>query len=186
MFVNELYHGGIRALLDYDNTLFDNMTLPTDEDGTAVTTKDDIVDTIVFKFGDAPLFCPDPAVMKYYIAKWSARRQPQWNRFYAAITTEYNPLENYDRHEKTDEDFTHGLTRESQISADNSGTYQPSDKAINSGKDQRDYESHIHGNIGTLTSQTMLESELNLIPRLDLLAFIAEDFHQEFNLMMYN
>lgn len=186
MLVNELYQGGIRALIAWDSTLFDNMVLPTDEDGNAVTSIDDIVDTILFKFGDAPLFCPDPAVMKFYITKWSARRQPQWNRFYSAITTEYNPLENYDRHEKTDDDLTHGMTRENQISADNSGTYQPSDKMTDGGKDQRDYESRIHGNIGVTTSQQMLQSELDLIPRLDLLAFIADDFHQEFCLMMYN
>lgn len=210
MLVNELYQGGIRALIAWDSTLFDNMTLPTDEDGNAVTSIDDIVDTILFKFGDAPLFCPDPAVMKFYITKWSARRQPQWNRFYAAITAKYNPLENYDRLEKTTDDFTHGhkivtnddmtngLTVEGQISADNAGTYQPSQKSINSGKDERDldethsgtdkraYDSHIHGNIGVTTSQQMLQSELDLIPKLDLLAFIADDFHQEFCLMMYN
>lgn len=210
MLVNELYQGGIRALIAWDPTLFDSMVLPTDEDGTAVTSIDDIVDTILFKFGDAPLFCPDPAVMKFYITKWSARRQPLWNRFYAAITAEYDPLENYDRHEKTDDDFTHGhkvvtnnkithgLTTESQVSADNAATYQPDTKAINSGndqtnggethsgKDERDYESRIHGNIGVTTSQQMLQSELDLIPRLDLLAFIADDFHQEFCLMMYN
>lgn len=234
MLVNELYQGGIRALIAWDSTLFDNMTLPTDEDGTAVTSIDDIVDTILFKFGDAPLFCPDPAVMKFYITKWSARRQPQWNRFYAAISEKYDPLENYDRLEKTsdylthghkittdddlthgetvttDDDLQHGLTTEAQISASNSSTYQPDAKNINSGTDQRDiteehtgtderdyeethsgidkrdYDSHIHGNIGVTTSQQMLTSELELIPKLDLLAFIADDFHQEFCLMMYN
>lgn len=210
MLVNELYQGGIRALIAWDSTLFDNMVLPTDEDNLAVTSIADIVDTILFKYGDAPLFCPDPAVMKFYITKWSARRQPQWNRFYAAITTEYNPLENYDRHEKTDDDLTHGhkivtnddlthgLSTEGQISADNASTYQPDSKAINSGKDERDmdethsgkderdYESHIHGNIGVTTSQQMLQSEIDIIPKLDLLAFIADDFHQEFCLMMYN
>lgn len=210
MLVNELYQGGIRALYDWDSTIFDNMTLPTDSEGVAVTSKENIVDTILFKFGDAPLFCPDPDVMKYYIAKWSARRQSQWNRFYAAISAEYNPLENYDRTEKTtdyfthghkvvtNDDFTHGLNTENQLSADNASTYQPDRKAINSGKDQRDfdethsgqdkrdYDSRIHGNIGVTTSQQMLQSELDLIPKLDLLAFIADDFHQEFCLMMYN
>lgn len=204
MFVNELYQGGIRALLDWDNTLFDNMSLPDD------VSLEDVVDHIIFKYGDAPLFSPDPAVMKYYITKWSARRLSQWIRFKNAIEEEYNPLENYDRTEETtdylthghkvvtNDDLTHGLTTESQISADNVSTYQPDNKAINSGKDQRDldethsgqdkrdYNSHIHGNIGVTTSQQMLTSELELIPMLDLLDFIADDFHSEFNIMIYN
>lgn len=228
MFVNELYQGGIRALLDWDNTLFDNMSLPDD------VALDDVVDHIIFKYGDAPLFSPDPAVMKYYITKWSARRLPQWVRFKNAIEEEYNPLENYDRTEETtdyfthghkivtnddlkhgetittDDDLTHGHTLENQISADNASTYQPDNKSINSGIDQRDiseghsgtderdldethsgqdkrdYDSHIHGNIGLTTSQQMLQSELNLIPKLDLLDFIADDFHSEFNIMIYN
>ena len=204
MFVNELYQGGIRALLDWDNTLFDNMSLPED------VSLEDVVDHIIFKYGDAPLFSPDPAVMKYYITKWSARRLSQWIRFKNAIEEEYNPLENYDRTEETtdylthghkvvtNDDLTHGLTTEGQISADNVSTYQPDSKAINSGKDQRDldethsgqdkrdYDSHIHGNIGVTTSQQMLTSELELIPMLDLLDFIADDFHSEFNIMIYN
>lgn len=234
MLVNELWQGGIRALLAWDDTLFDNMALPEDEDGNVVATKDDIVNHIVFKFGDAPLFCPDPQVMGFYITKWSSRRKAQWDRFYKAISIDYEPLENYDRVEKTtddlthghkvvtnddlthghkivsNDDLTHGHTVEAQISASNESTYQPDNKAINAGKDQRDldethsgkderdldethsgtdkraYDSHIHGNIGVTTSQQMLASELDIIPRLDLIDFIADDFHEEFCLMMYN
>ena len=204
MLVNQIYQGGIRGLLDYDATIFDGMNLP---EGIELQS---VVDHIIYKYGDAPLAVPDPAVVKYYITAWSARRLPLWERFKTAIEQEYNPLENYDRTEKTtdyfthghkivtNDDFTHGLNTENQLSADNASTYQPDRKAINSGKDQRDfdethsgqdkrdYDSHIHGNIGVTTSQQMLTSELDLIPRLDILDMITEDWHQEFNLMMYN
>jgi len=209
MLVNQIYQGGIRALLAYDNTLFDNFTAPTDPEGTPVDL-DLIINRILYKYGDAPLFTPDPAVMKFYIGEWSERRQPLWNRFYRAILEEYDPISNYDRTEKTtdylthghtvttDDDLTAGTSVENQISADNASTYQPDSKAINSGKDQRDisekhtgidkrdYDSHVYGNIGVTTSQQMLQSELDLIPELDLIEFIADDFHSEFNLMMYN
>ena len=233
MFVNQIYQGGIRALLAYDNTLFDNFTAPTDPEGTPVDL-DLIINRILYKYGDAPLFTPDPAVMKFYIGQWSERRQPLWNRFYKAILEEYDPLSNYDRTEKTtdyltyghkivtnddlkhghkvvtNDDLTAGTSVENQISADNASTYQPDNKAINSGKDERDidethsgtderdldethsgtdkrdYDSRIHGNIGVTTSQQMLQSELDIIPELDLVEFIADDFHSEFNLMMYN
>ena len=55
----------------------------------------------------------------------------------------------------------------------------------NSGKDIRDV--HIHGNIGVLTSQAMLTSEVNLIKDnlLDLIDYIADDWHAEFCMMIY-
>lgn len=233
MFVNELYMGGLRALVAYDPDLFDNFVSPEDPDGNVVD-PGLIIDHILFKFGDAPLCFPDPVIMKYYIGIWSTRRKPLWDRFYRAILEDYDPLENYNRIEKTtdylthghsirtdddlwhghtittDDDLTNGLSVENKISADNASTYQPDSKSTNSGKDERDisekhtgkderdidekhsgtdkrdYDSEITGNIGVTTSQQMLESELDLVPKLDLIDFIANDFHQEFNLMVYN
>lgn len=203
MYVNQLHHSGIRAILDYDNSIFDSMVVPT------TVTLADVVDRILFKYGDTPLFCPEPDVIKFYIGKWSNRRLPLWNRYNAAITAQYNPIENYDRNEDnkthlthghvvtTDDDLTNGLTTENTVSADNAATYQPNTKSANSGTDQRDIsekhtgtdythiESRIHGNIGVTTSQQMLESELDLIPRLDLIDYIADDFKSEFCLYVY-
>lgn len=299
MFVNEMHHGGIRAVLDYDNTVFDNMHLPT---GISL---DEVVDDIIFKYGDAPLFCPDPAVLKYYIERWSGHRLPLWERFIAAVNAQYDPIENYNRYElsetslkyghtiktdddlthghtittdddlthgesietnddlthgesietnddlthgesiETNDDLTHGLTVENKIAADNSATYQPDNEGINSGTDERDtteehsgtdqrditeehsgtdqrditeehsgtderditeehsgtdqrdiseshsgkditgINSHIHGNIGVTTSQQMLNQELDIIQRLDIINYIADDWHSEFCLLIY-
>ena len=156
MLVNQLIHGGVRALVAYDPTLFDNMSVP---EG---VNKQDVVDTILFKYGHTPLFSPDPVVMKYYIEIWSRKRLPQWERYYNLLQAEYNPIENYDRMEehednfthghkvKVDDDtthghkvemddtFTHGHEVENKISADNASTYQPDNQSINSGDDVRD------------------------------------------------
>lgn len=180
MLVNQIYHGGIRAIIDYDPTVFDNMVLPEDMDAQAV------VDHIIMKYGDAPLFAPDPAVIKYYIGEWSNRRLPLWNRYKAAAEKQYDPLENYDRNEKYDTDFSPGASYEQQISADNATTYQPDRKSVGSGKDNTHVEGRVHGNIGVTTSQQMLAAELDIIPRLDIIDYIADDWHSEFCLMMYN
>lgn len=169
MFVNELHHGGIRALLDYDNTLFDNFTLPEELSGTEQL----IIDTIIYKYGDTPLFTPDPAIMKYYIGLWSYKRAPLWARFNNAEFAEYDPIQNYDRHEEGTD------TNETTISADNSTTYQPDTKHV------RTPALHTYGNIGVTTSQQMLEQEINLIPKLDVINFIADDFKSEFCLSIY-
>lgn len=238
MLVNEMHQGGIRALMDYDSTIFDNMQLP---EGLDLT---EMVDHILYKYGDAPLFTPDPSVVKFYIGRWSKRRLPLWERYKAAIELEYNPIENYDRNEYTK--FTHGKatahtgtitdapsgtiidtpsgtitdsqdsTDEQLRAADNSSNYEGYDKDVHTGKtnertytdykeersfnqyqEQRTFlntdtdsgdditDGRIHGNIGVTTSQQMLTSELDLIPRLDLMDYIADDWHSEFNLMIY-
>ena len=187
MLVNELKQGGILALIDYDNTIFDNMTLPKDEDDNELVNLQEIVDTILFKYGNTPLFCPDPAVMKYYIALWSSRRVKLWERFYEVASAEYNPIENYDRTEEHTTDFTPGAAYENLISADNATDYQPDTKRqpTGDGFDRTKIDSHIHGNIGVTTAAYMQQEVINLIPRLDLINFIAEDWHAEFNLGIY-
>ena len=167
MFINELHQGGIRAIVDYDNTVFDNMTLPAD------IQLSDVVDHILFKYGDTPLFAPDPAVIKFYIGKWSARRLPLWNRYIEVASAQYDPIENYDRYESGSD------TTELQISADNASTYQPDSKSI------RTPDLHIHGNIGVTTAATMQKEILDLLPRFDIIDFIADDFKAEFCLYVY-
>lgn len=220
MLYNELHQGGIRALLAWDGGIFDNMQLP---EGIAPA---DVADRIIYKYGDTPLMTPDPELIKFYIGRWSARRLPLWERYKAAIELEYNPIENYDRQERSTRTpnlrrtqsggYTdaHGgtvTTRNTgdttdQRAADNSNTWENFDKSnidltdttTNNLSDTRTYnnmteaetgtdttESRIHGNIGVTTSQQMLTAELDLIPRLDIIDYIADDWHSEFCLLMY-
>lgn len=242
MYVNELHQGGIRAIIDYDNTVFDNLTLPDDINDD--DTKALLIDTILYKYGDAPLFSPDPSVIKYYIGRWSVRRTPLWDRYYKAVTADYDPLSNYDRTEKrelthgkkvtysgTVTDGTSGTITDTpsgtiidsidkittnMLSADNASTWQNDTQTRESGKsnertytnyqeqrsfgnyqEQRTYnnsdtnsgkdseETHTYGNIGVTTSQQMLISELDLNDRLDIINYITDDWHSEFNLMIY-
>ena len=167
MFVNEMHQGGIAALLAYDNTIFDGMQLPDGIDA------QEVIDAIIFKYGNTPLAHPDPAIMAYYISSWSARRLTVWERYNAAINTEYDPLNNYDRYEKGTS------TAENTISADNASEYQPDSKTVVTP------DLHTYGNIGVTTSQQMLEAELNIVTRLDLINYIADDFRNEFCLDVY-
>ena len=167
MFVNEMHQGGIAALLAYDNTIFDGMQLPDGIDA------QEVIDAIIFKYGSTPLAHPDPAIMAYYISSWSARRLTVWGRYNTAINIQYDPLSNYDRYEKGTS------TAENTISADNASTYQPDSKTVVTP------DLHTYGNIGVTTSQQMLEAELNIVTRLDLINYIADDFRNEFCLDVY-
>lgn len=207
MLVHELHHGGVRALLEWDPTLFDSMSVP---EGVTVN---DVVDHIIYKYGDSPVYAPEPSVMKYYIKKWSERRLPLWNRYLAAISIEYNPLENYDRTEYTTvsrdgtvTDVHSGTTTDDHTgtitdrrAADDSSTFVNYNQTEPDTEDKRTHDdtiertndltditdSNIHGNIGVTTSQQMLTSELDLIPRLDIIEYIADNWHSEFCLSIY-
>lgn len=215
MLFNELHQGGIRALLDWDDTLFDGMVLPDDINDN--DTKKLIVDDIILRHGDTPLFIPEPTVMKYYITSWSTRMLPIFTRMYAACTAEYNPIENYDRTEDRSETKkdTMGNTRtlntstattgtnttEDSVSAENVTTFSPDTRSVqtpnlteaDSGTigDSGNYngsltiKSTIHGNIGVTTSQQMLESELQLVPKLDMIRIISDSWAAEFCLAVY-
>ena len=45
--------------------------------------------------------------------------------------------------------------------------------------------SRIHGNLGVTTSQQMLESELDLVPRLNFYRYLAEEFTRRFCVLVY-
>lgn len=217
MLFNELHQGGIRALLDWDDTLFDGMVLPEgldDEDGVV---RGLIVDDIILRHGDTPLFIPEPTVMKYYITSWSTRMLPVFTRMYAACMAEYDPIENYNRNESTtiSKSYSIGNTRtlntsrgttgtyttEGSVSAENVTTYSPDTKTVetpntavadtgtiadqgaNVGSDT--ISGNIHGNIGVTTSQQMLEQELALVPKLDIIRIISDSWAAEFCLAVY-
>lgn len=217
MLFNELHQGGVRALLDWDPTLFDDMVLPEgldDEDGVV---RKLITDDIILRHGDTPLFIPEPTVMKYYIQSWSLKMQPVFQRMWNACLAEYDPIENYNRSEyrtETTED-TMGNTRtldtatdttgtnttENSVSAENVSTFEPDNKTVETPDlnvadtgtitDDGSYDgsltidSNIHGNIGVTTSQQMLEQELALVPKLDIIRIISDSWAAEFCLAVY-
>lgn len=229
MLFNQLHQGGIRALLDWDDTIFDGMVLPEDLDDENGVVRTLIIDDIILRHGDTPLFIPDPAVMKYYVTSWSTKMLPVFTRFWNACIAEYDPIENYNRSEyrtETRED-TMGNTRtldtentvdgevnesgtgttENSVSAENVVTFSPEDKSVYTPdlKTENDVtttdtgtitddgsydgsltiDSNIHGNIGVTTSQQMLEQELNIVPKLDVIRFISDSWAAEFCLAVY-
>lgn len=227
MLYNELHQGGIRALADYDDTIFDNLVLP--EDINTDDVKQMVIDDILFRYGDTPLFCPEPTVMKYYIGVWSTRMLPLWERFYNVLIAEYNPIENYNRIEYRTEDTYNEIgntrtldtsnvvdgevnesgtdTTENSVSAENVSTFEADNKSVRTPdlKTENDVtttdsgtisddgvvdglvtiDSTIHGNIGVMSSQNMVNQELDLIHRLDLIKYISDCFHTEFCLFVY-
>lgn len=193
----------ILGLYNFDDSIFENMAVPEGVD------KNLAIESILTDCAELEILYPNPDFMKTMIRIWSARELPIWTRLYNAEQVEYNPIENYDR-QQTDQEITNGTGSGTQTAtasgtqnllhkyaAFDSGTLADQTKDENATgstentnqsqtvKNQRDFTSRIHGNIGVTTSQQMLESELELAPKLNIINYIVESFRKRFCLLVY-
>ena len=83
----------ILGLYNYDTSIFENFVVPEDVDAATA------INNIVMDNAELEIMYPEPDTMKFLIGLWSSRELPVWTRIFNAITTEYNPLENYNRTE---------------------------------------------------------------------------------------
>lgn len=100
-----------------DKKLFDNIKLYEEFD------KDILVDLIMQQSGELAPFHQQPEYLKRNIENWFDRMYEQFKRMYDALYAEYNPLENYDRHEDwSDSESTSASTSESLSSSESEST----------------------------------------------------------------
>lgn len=137
------------GLYNVDSDLFDNLTLPDGYD------KQTFIDSLLLEHGEKCVLYSNPDFMKLAFKTWSDKWALELERIYDALTAEYNPIYNYDRHEEYEDhegvktsaghkatdspDFNieqvTSANNEHLVSADNSGDYQPESKdVLNAGK----------------------------------------------------
>ena len=83
------------GIYQYDPSLFDGFSLPEGLD------KSFLIDEIMKRSGDLFTYYQVPEMLKRNITGWFLRNYDQFSRMAAAITAEYNPIENYDRTEES-------------------------------------------------------------------------------------
>ena len=146
-------------------------------------------------------FCvlyPDPDYFQLMNGAWWDRWKGAFQKWFEALSLEYNPIENYDRIEnwtdsgESGSEISSSGTTEGQVSAFDSSSYSPHDKEINSSGSEAsasntdEHEGRIHGNIGVTTSQQMLESEMVLQQKWgNLYNHIADVFISEMLIAVY-
>ena len=133
---------------------------------------DNIVDTIRIRF-------------EY---KWNRLWRDYYNPDEDNWINTYNPSENYDRHESS-EDSTEGLEANNESTrsryAFNSTSVVPTEKQSAKNKQSSTHESHIHGNIGVTTVYQMLEGDRNLW-MWDFLNVVIEDLQKLMTIGVYD
>ena len=86
----------IIGLYEWDNTIFDNMVLPEELE----SSRNDIINNILFQCRELELNIISPTVMKNLIELWSKKRLYYFDELYKTTQYDYNPIDNYDRHEE--------------------------------------------------------------------------------------
>lgn len=131
-----------------NDDLFKNLTLP---EGIS---KQILTDNILLTGGEFEVLYSNPTAMQNMIGIWSRREQATFERWIAALSIDYNPLENYDRMEHWTDNFD-GLEHTA-----NSGTSSDLEHTVNSGTNnvlehsQGSGSSTSNGGSNTTTSDT--------------------------------
>lgn len=132
----------IYGLYEYDDTVFDNLVIPEDME----SQRDDLIATILSECSDFALLYPNFDFMKMMIGVWSRNELHIWKRLYESEEIEYNPIENYDRHES--------ITRAVESASAESDTRRA---AANSNR----RESAERSGLSTRASNTSAENDSN-------------------------
>lgn len=219
------------GLYNYDPTLFDGLVLP---DGYDLET---FRDALLLEHGEKCILYSNPDFMKNAIALWGRKWSLELGRIYDALIAEYDPIYNYDRYEEytdnegrkyeskvnaghnakdtpsfsTVNETNENATTEEQISADNSGSYQPEHKTITDGgkstastsgttqdltessnsttndAETRNFshKAHLYGNIGVTTSAAMVSEVVRQRFEYNLYSIAAKLFASELLLGIY-
>lgn len=186
------------GLYNYDNTLFDGLTLPAGID------KDICVNEILRRCGEFELIYSDLDFNKSMIAQFGNKHNRTFTKWVEGLAEEFNPLHNYDRHEiYTDTHKSNAVSNSAtstssnadrKVSAYDASTMQPKEQensggsgtgsAVNTSNDEVKHEAHLYGNIGVTTSTQMLEDFLR-VERWNIYEHIADIFCDEFCIPVY-
>jgi len=200
----------IYGLYTYDNSIFDNLTVPEGMD------KDKLIVQILTDCSDFALIYPNFDFMKMLIGVWSTKEQKIWSNLYLSENIEYNPIENYDRNESitrivnTNAEGTSkgtaantsgdgGETISGQTAYDSNTFKDTSRVQANSNSNSQSVNSesvknnssgsetvinHTHGNIGVTTAQQMIEG-FREVSKFCTYDYIVQSFKDRFCVQVY-
>lgn len=134
-----MYRLSLYGLYSWDSTLFDKMFFPNEAD------KENFIDSLILSYGMCEPLYPDFDFMKdSAIPAWSKKWKSSIESVYKVLETlDYEPIENYDRHEEWTD--SPDITRISQASGTDTNEVKSESKQSN-------------GNSGTDTSENKVSA----------------------------
>ena len=198
----------VLGLYQYDNSIFDDMALPTTEH----LNKDDLIANLLSECVELETIYARPDVFKVLMKHWSNSRVHVWQELADTMDYEYNPIWNKDVHDVEQIDFerklksTYSDSASNQTSGNttnqgvayNSGNLEDRTKDIASGsmsstdnsttddtgttEQKRDYLSQ--GNQGVTSTQSLIKEQRDIV-NFSLYDIIISEFKTRFCLLVY-
>lgn len=186
------------GLLDANRHLFDNVSFPKGVD------RQIAIDTIMLRCNEFEVIYSDPLYMQSVLGVVSSKWAYTFEKWQEAITSKFNPIENYDRQEEwtdtadntsrfnnTSSGKSEGLNKSASYESDVlhvTDSSENNDSASGSGTTSADAKAkhigRVHGNIGVTTSQQMITASLELY-NWNIYESIADVFCTEICIMIY-
>ena len=195
----------ILGLYNYDNAIFDNLVTPFEDN-------ENLIQNILMECAELEILYPDADFMKFAIGAWSQKQLPIWNKLYNTEKLEYNPLENANRTEETNDttviNESNSGNNKATLDGNSTNTRQvfpfdgnisqpqyiddivPHQESDNNYSDNREGQNTftsvktVKGSIGVVTPQDMIEQERN-VAKFSTVNYIIEQFKQRFCIMVY-
>ena len=195
----------ILGLYRYDDTIFDNLVTPFEDNK-------NLIQNILMECAELEILYPDADFMKFAIGAWSQKQLPIWNKLYNTEKLEYNPLENANRTEKTNDttviNESNSGNNKATVDGNSTNTRQvfpfdgnisqpqyiddivPHQESDNNYSDNREGENTftsvktVKGSIGVVTPQEMITQERN-VSNFSTINYIIDQFKQRFCIVVY-
>lgn len=168
------------SILGLDNLtnghVWDQLVLPDGVD------RQDVIDTILTECAELGLVYTEPSLVARLIGLWSRRNLENWKRIHQALTEAYNPIHNFDRYETWTDD-SEGSTKTSVAGFNLQSGMADRDAAASTGKGS--HEGHLYGNIGVTTSAQMIEGEMDVRQRYNVMEAIVNSFKDALCIQIY-
>lgn len=189
----------------YEKDLFEQLSFPEGIDKTTA------INNILLFCGENELLYSDADFNINLVGLWSTKWYRTFQKWIDVLSEEYEPLENYDRKENwsdsastsesnsayASDSSVNSTSLENNVSAFNVSSYSDESASNQDGhaqsitdsranSDKLDYSVHggrVHGNIGVMTTQAMLQQELD-VQRFNIYDEIAIIFAREFTLAL--
>lgn len=152
------------------NTLNITVNIGTPPVSTTVCTHDDILNRLKYTYGTFRCcHCDTWLEFKAYFNHFVSLNSHEIGRMYTALRAEYNPIENYNKSDITiaSASATHSYDR-----ADDSAL-QETGKIVS---DSTQLTNTVHGNIGVMTNQSMINDEISMRISLNLTKIVVDMF----------
>lgn len=138
----------LMGMYNYDNTIFNEMVLPTGIDA------DLFKSSLLIEKGEFEVLFPNPDFMKNAIKVWSAKWYRTFSEWLRGTQAQFNPIYNYDRYEEGWDDNKKKYSSVNSADYSDKRTADLQDKHVLNTKDERTADSEENRILNTKDART--------------------------------